>query len=170
MKYLGEQFSLFGKTFLIICLITGVIEACNTQNYISKETINWMSEISDISIPEKAEQINCFPYNEWGKLVKYRLTEKDIDKFITRYGLSPIESMTDKMDIIVDVEKEWKNRTKNLSSEGEYFYLSNCKQGVTWHVLIDKTSRFLWFEVLYADFSGDIPDCDNDSSTTTKPH
>lgn len=134
----------------IIFIVLTILQGCNSRNHISDKTIKWMENESEIVLPPKNKMVDNFAYNEWGKLVKYKLTKPELIEFINKYELYHIDDLINKLVIITDIEKDWEDiSSRNISKNEEYWYKKDCNDNCSWSVLIDLNSGYLWFEVLY---------------------
>jgi hypothetical protein len=48
---------------------------------------------------------------------------------------------------------------RTLSKTGNVSYASGCPEATEWHAIVDQAASRIWVEVLYPDFSGDLPPC-----------
>jgi hypothetical protein len=56
-----------------------------------------------------------------------------------------------------DIEPTWSVRQKDYSAE--LYEYSDCGSGFLWNCLVSSETSEVWFEIVYADHSGDGPEC-----------
>lgn len=125
-----------------------------------RSTIEWITEKTQIQISSDAELLEYYDGIEYGKLLKYRMDTIAMNSIITNYGLSRIHSDEAGTLLIVDIEENWE--VGRMKKENVFYYLQDCKSGVLWTLLAEKDQGILWFEVIHADYSGDVPECEKE--------
>jgi hypothetical protein len=151
-------------TYLFLMLL---LSSCGVSERDYTESLKWMSETSGIQIPDSIRNLQVSNDNEWGIIVKFETTDELFEEFVLTNNMTVLKSDLFgeiELDIIQlnDIE-EIPLDSVFIKDGSDFLTFSDCKTGNSWALLADKKNKIIWFEVLYPDFGGDMPECDKDT-------
>ncbi|MFZ6053050.1 hypothetical protein [Halocola ammonii] len=121
---------------------------------------SWMEDETGIQIPPDSRLMEFSAGVEYGKLLKYNMPDQTLDSFILNYSLSSILPEDARTLLIIDMDENWEN--EKLTGQKDYYLLEDCKKGLRWTILVERNQGLCWFEVIHADFSGHVPECEKE--------
>ena len=148
---------------MLLLLVLSTDFACKTTS--KDEYISWMTEVSNIKIPDNYKLLQFYNNYELGIIIKFSIDPKETQSFIKKNNLSQIEGMTFKMLLIIDIENNWYVKNGNPQQNNSYFFLEDCNEENTWRILINVDTNEVWFEMMYSKVGLVVPDC-NDTLIT----
>ncbi len=140
--------------------------SCGDLKENNSESLKWMSETTEIQIPDNIENQEFYNNHEWGMIVKFQASKNIFENFCKTYNMTKLNENNLKMWLLNDIEgipigKQF------IKSPSNYLTFSDCKRGNSWTLLAHEKSRTIWFEVLYPDNGGDIAPCKKDTVANT---
>jgi hypothetical protein len=152
------------KTFTIL-FITLVLFGCNSNNSFDKQ-VSWMYDVSEIDELLTIKKIDFFDNGEWGKIVKFSLSERQMNNLFEKYLFDTLNFKNNVNPLVMmnSIEKDWYDNDQNVRRKGNFLLYRDCKEANQWFMLIHQESKTLWFEIHFPDFGGDYTPCQKDSS------
>ncbi len=151
-----KKYTIIFLVLLVSCIIgIAIFLVDNTIQKEDENIVKWMITKSSVHIPSSAE-LKYISHQESQKTVMYSMKKEDLKDFVEKNKLQKINYQ----DIGVFMIQDIKSGGHTLNSKNDFYYMTDCKKGIVWDLLLDHNSGNLWFGVMHEDHSGDLPECD----------
>ncbi len=158
MRTKASCFALWLMTFGMSACCFDAIAGLSTLSFVRESTGLALSPISDTDTADDAE-MSCFVYGRLG-----------LEEARTIAAANPVIVHADGAATFDDLRHQ-ETAASHLPHVGASLHrIAGCTSGHAWRGFVDPEMGDVWLEVLYPDWSGDLPACPQGATESPSPH